>query len=78
MEEYFLSQNKVLPGKYHNFISATRAFVNLSNRGYVGLPIALDWGVDGEVFAVTQEDLRKDSRKIFGYEYMDSKNERYP
>ncbi|WP_042474582.1 phage tail sheath family protein [Bacillus ndiopicus] len=69
----FLTQNKVLPGTYHNFMSAARAFVNLSERGYVGLPIALDWGVDGEVFAVTQEDLQKDSRKIFGYDYTDSK-----
>lgn len=69
----FLTQNKVLPGTYQNFISAARAFVNLSDRGYVGLPIALDWGVDGDVFAVTQEDLQKDSRKIFGYEYTDPK-----
>ncbi|KYG88994.1 phage tail protein [[Bacillus] sp. KCTC 13219] len=66
---FFLTQNKVLPGTYHNFISAARAFVNLSDRGYVGLPIVLDWGVDREVFAVTQEDLQKDSRKIFGYDY---------
>lgn len=70
---FFLTQNKVLPGTYHNFISAYRAFLNLSDRGYVGLPIPLDWGVDGEVFAVTQEDLQKDSRKIFGYEYTDPK-----
>lgn len=69
----FLTQNKVLPGTYHNFISAARAFVNLSDRGYVGLPIALDWGVDGAVFAVTTEDLQKDSRKIFGYDYTDEK-----
>jgi len=69
----FLAQNKTLPGTYHNFISKLRAFVNLSDRGYVGLPIALDWGVDGEVFAVTLEDLQKDSRKIFGYEYTDPK-----
>lgn len=69
----FLTQNKVLPGTYHNFISAARAFVNLSDRGYVGLPIALDWGVDGDVFAVTQEDLQKDSRKIFGYDYTHEK-----
>ncbi|WP_144511603.1 phage tail sheath family protein [Bacillus sp. FJAT-22090] len=68
----FLSQNKVLPGTYHNFISAARAFVNLSDRGYVGLPMALDWGPNGEVFSVTQEDLQKDSRKIFGYDYTDS------
>lgn len=69
----FLTQNKVLPGTYHNFISAARAFVNLSDRGYVGLPFPLDWGVDGEVFTVTTEDLQKDSRKIFGYDYTDVK-----
>ncbi|ODV55464.1 phage tail sheath subtilisin-like domain-containing protein [Lysinibacillus fusiformis] len=69
----FLTQNKELPGTYHNVISAARAFVNLSDRGYVGLPIELDWGVDGDVFTVTQEDLQKDSRKIFGYEYTDPK-----
>lgn len=69
----FLTQNKVLPGTYHNFISAARAFVNLSDRGYVGLPIPLDWGVDGAVFAVTIEDFQKDSRKIFGYDYTDPK-----
>lgn len=70
---FFLTQNKVLPGTYHNFISTLRAFVDLSDRGYVGLPIVLDWGVDGDVFTVTQEDLQKDSRKIFGYDYTDPK-----
>jgi len=65
----FLTQNKKLPGTYQNFISASRAFVNLSDRGYVGLPIPLDWGVDGDVFAVTQEDFQIYSRKIFGYDF---------
>ncbi len=65
----FLTQNKALPGTYHNFISAQRAFVNLSDRGYVGQPIALDWGQDNGVFTVTLEDLQKDSLKIFGYDY---------
>lgn len=69
----FLTQNKVLPGTYHNFISAARAFVNLSDRGYVGLPIPLDWGIDGGVFTVTTEDLQKNSREIFGYDYTDDK-----
>lgn len=69
----FLTQNKVLPGVYHNFISAARAFVNLADRGYSALPIALDWGVDDGVFAVTLEDLQKNSRKIFGYDYTDVK-----
>lgn len=65
----FVTQNKVLPGTYQNFISKARAFVNLAARGYVALPIALDWGPDAEVFAVTQEDLQQHSRKIFGYDY---------
>lgn len=69
----FITQNKVLPGTYHNFISAGRAFVNLSDRGYVGLPIQLDWGPDDEVFTVTVEDLQKNSRKFFGYDYTDPK-----
>ncbi len=69
----FVTQNKVLPGTYHNFISAARAFVNLSDRGYVALPIPLDWGVDGEVFTLTSEDLQKNSRGILGYDFADSK-----
>ena len=69
----FLTQNKVLPGTYQNFISAQRAFVNLSDRGYVGLPIALDWGTDDGVMTVTKEDFQKDSLKLFGYDYTHNK-----
>lgn len=65
----FLTQNKVLPGTYQNFISAARAFVNLSDRGYAALPIALDWGQDDGVLTVNLEDLQKDSLKLFGYDY---------
>lgn len=69
----FQTQNKVLPGTYQNFISAARAFSNLSSRGYVALPIILDWGPDAEVFTVTQEELQVNARKIFGYDYTDVK-----
>ncbi|WP_418302342.1 phage tail sheath subtilisin-like domain-containing protein [Lysinibacillus fusiformis] len=69
----FLSQNKILPGTYQNFISAARAFVNLSDRGYAALPIALDWGQDDGVLTVNLEDLQKDSLKLFGYDYTHSK-----
>lgn len=65
----FLTQNKVLPGVYQNFISKARAFVNLSDRGYAALPIALDWGQDDGVLTVNFEDLQKDSLKLFGYDY---------
>ncbi|BDH60143.1 hypothetical protein MTP04_02730 [Lysinibacillus sp. PLM2] len=69
----FLTQNKVLPGTYHNFISAVRAFANLSDRGFVALPIAHDFGVDGEVLTLTAENLQKDSLKLLGYNYADEK-----
>jgi len=70
---FWLTQNKVLPGTYHNFISKARAFVNLSDRGYAALPIALDWGVDDTVMTVTKEDFQKDSLKLFGYDYTHEK-----
>lgn len=69
----FTSQNKVLPGAYHNFVSASKAFSNLSDRGYVALPIALDWGTDDEVFTLTAEDFQKNSLKLLGYDYANEK-----
>lgn len=65
----WITQNKVLPGTYHNFVSARRAFVNLANRGYVAAPIKLTWGQDDGVFAVTADELLTNSLKIFGYDY---------
>lgn len=69
----FLTQNKVLPGSYINFISAARASANLSDRGYAAMPLVLDWGVDGEVFTVESADFQKESLKIFGYPYTHEK-----
>ncbi|HBF6506491.1 TPA: phage tail protein, partial [Clostridioides difficile] len=40
----FVTQNKVLPGSYINFVSATRATSSLSDRGIVAMPLELDWG----------------------------------
>ena len=65
----FVTQNKILPGTYINFISAAAASASLSDRGLAALPIELDWGVDGAVFAVTAEEFQKDSMKYFGYTY---------
>ena len=65
----FLTQNKVIPGSYINFISAARASATISDRGYCAMAMELDWGIDGEVFTVEAEDLQKDSLKIFGYDY---------
>ncbi len=66
-------QNKELPGAYINFVSKTAASAALSERGTASMPLELDWGVSGEVFEVTNEDFRKNSLEIFGYEYTDEK-----
>lgn len=69
----WLTQNKVIPGSYINFISAARASVNLSDRGYAAMPLILDWGPDDEVFTVEVADFQKESMKIFGYDYTSDK-----
>ncbi len=69
----FTTQNKVLPGSYINFVSVKKASANLSDRGYCTMPLELDWGVDGEIFEVTNEDFQKNSLAIFGYSYTDEK-----
>lgn len=65
----YITQNKVLPGAYINFVSAARASATLSDRGVVALPIALNWGKEGEVFTITNEEFQKNSLKILGYDY---------
>lgn len=69
----FITQNKVLPGTYINFISAARAGANLSDRGIVAIPLELDWGAENEVLEVSAEDVAKDSYKLFGRDYTDDK-----
>lgn len=69
----FVTKNKVLPGSYVNFISASRASAALAERGYAALPLELDWGMDGEVFAVEASEFQKESLKIFGYAYINDK-----
>lgn len=65
----FTTQNKELPGAYINFVSAASASASLSDRGIATMPLELDWGKDGEVFEVTNEDFQKNCMKIFGYAF---------
>lgn len=69
----FVTQNKELPGAYINFVSAASANAALSERGIATMPLELDWGVDGEIFEVTNGDFQKNSMKIFGYDYTHDK-----
>ncbi len=69
----FLTQNKVLPGSYINFVSAAKATATLSDRGIAAMALELDWGIDGDVFKVETGDFQKNSLKIFGYPYTHQK-----
>ncbi|MDD3049718.1 MAG: phage tail sheath family protein [Candidatus Cloacimonetes bacterium] len=69
----FVTQSKILPGSFINFISAARASASLSDRGIVAMPFDLDWGIDNEVFEVTSGDFQKYALKIFGYDYTNDK-----
>ena len=69
----FTAQNKTLPGAYINFVSAARATATLSDRGFVAMPLMLDWGEEGSVFTVTNDDFIRNCQKIFGYDYTHDK-----
>lgn len=69
----FVTQNKVLPGAYINFVSAAKANASLSERGTAAMAFTLDWGVDGEIFEVSAEAFQKDTLKLFGYDYTHEK-----
>lgn len=63
----FTAQNKILPGYYVNFSSASRAASSLSERGTVAVPLVLKWGPTDTVFTVTNADYQKNCQRIFGY-----------
>ena len=69
----FLTQNKVLGGAYINFVSKAVASATLKDRGIVAMGFVLDWGKDGEIFEVFEEDVIKNSLELFGYDYSSDK-----
>lgn len=69
----YLTQNKILPGTYINFVSKAVATATLTDRGVVAFGFDLDWGKDDEVFPVIEDDVIKNSLQIFGYDYSSEK-----
>lgn len=65
----FLTQNKILPGAYINFISVANASATLSDRGIATIPLDMNWGPENQVMTVELADFLKNSQKIFGYAY---------
>ena len=62
---------KTLPGSYINFVSASRANFALSERGFVAIPLELDWGEEQKVVTLSLDDFRNNSLTIFGYNFSD-------
>ena len=60
---------KKLPGSYINFVSASRATLALSERGYAAVPLVLDWGETGKVLELTVDKFKKEAFTLFGYNY---------
>jgi hypothetical protein len=69
----WLTQNKILPGTYINFVGVQRATAALSDRGFAALPYSGDWGADGKVVEVTSGEFQTACRDIFGYDYTDER-----
>ena len=64
----FITQNKILPGAYINFVNATKATATLGERGVVAIALPLGKEV-GSVIEITRSDFVKDSATILGKEY---------
>lgn len=64
----FVTQNKVLPGSYINFVSADNGVNVFSDRGIGAVGIDMNYFND-DLMTVTKEDFQKNSQVIFGYNY---------
>lgn len=68
----FVTQNKVLPGSYINFVNSSNATATLGERGIVA--IALNLGkAAGTVIELTSGDFVKNSAELIGVAYGDDK-----
>lgn len=62
----FSAQNKVLPGAYINFVG-TRQGANMGARGTAAMPVALDWGPEGEIIKLEAASFARTAQKLLGY-----------
>ena len=64
----FVTQNKVLPGSYINFVNASSASSTVGDRGTVAIALPLGKSV-GEVIELTRTDFVTDCQTILGKAY---------
>lgn len=64
----FLTQNKVRPGAYINFVAKPQSLMNVSDRGIATLALPMSWGPEGEIIDILSSDLTDGtSIKKIGY-----------
>ena len=68
----FVTQNKVLPGSYINFVSASKASATLGERGTVAIALPLGKAV-GTVIEVTRADFVQNAETLLGVKSTDAK-----
>lgn len=67
----FVTQNKVLPGSYINFVNASVATSLVGDRGVVAIALPLSVKA-GTVIELTRDEFVKNSKELLGKEYDDS------
>jgi len=65
----FTTMNKILPGSYINFVSATNVSSILGDRGVAALALPLSWGADDAIFTVSSNEFRGECLRYFGFPY---------
>lgn len=68
----FVTQSKVLPGSYINFVSAAKASHALGERGTVAIVLPLNKSV-GKVIEVTRNDFNQRANELLGAPSTDAK-----
>lgn len=58
-----------IPGTYINLKVTPNPNYVLGERGYLAIPMELDWGLDEQVMTVTADDYVKKAQNYFGYRY---------
>lgn len=64
----WVTQNKILPGSYINFVSVAKAIGQMGDRGIVAAALELDYGSD-EVITIDNKELQTEALNIFGYNF---------
>ena len=64
----FVTQNKILPGSYINFVNASNATSTIGERGTVAIALPLSFA-EGTVIELTKGDFVKNSEALIGKAY---------